>query len=104
MFNTGSITIAPEGSQLPAVLVPIQELVKLQKGFIELLEIQISKGSKSESVEDMTRRLHKMNRDSSMKVANALRDALASGDLTVLEDLEKHIRKQSFGERDADGI
>ena len=87
-----------------SVMVPVEDLIKLQKGYIELLENKAKEPQTVKSIEDLTHQLKKVSRDSAMKLADTIRDALATENYTVLAELEKHIRKQSFGECDSDGI
>jgi len=88
----------------PLVMVPANDLIKLQKGYIEYLESKEEKSSTHKELEEITRKIEKMGRDSAMRLADTIREALATKNYRALEDLEKHIRKQAFGQCDSDRI
>jgi len=75
----------------PLVMVPANDLIKLQKGY-------------NKELEALTHKIEKMGRDSAMRLADTIREALSTKNYTALEDLEKNIRKQAFGQCDSDRI
>jgi hypothetical protein len=100
-FNSKS----KENIATPAmVMLPISEVLKMQKGYIKHLESRVDTIPSIDEIENIAHKVKKLSRDSSMKLADTIRDAIDSGDLTELAELEKRIRKHAFGNPEVGGL
>jgi len=97
LFNFNPLQGDPKPEEGYMVVIPVTDLIRLQKGYIYHLEEKIDKTESKKTLDDMSHKIQKIGRDSAMILADTIKLALDNKDYKALEELERKIRKQAFG-------